>query len=67
VGVDDDVFRLEHYRDADAVDLPRLRLAGEWRGDQARGDSIHEFSAVHYQMISVARASTTGGIVRPSP
>ena len=52
--------------EADPIDLPRrLRLGGERRGEEAEGAS-DEGSPVHYWITSSARASTAGGIVRPS-
>jgi Resolvase, N terminal domain len=52
-------------QDTDPVDPPRLlRLAGERRGEEAEG-TRDKRSPVHYWMISSARASTAGGIVRP--
>ena len=53
--------------EADPRHLPRLlRLGHQRRGEEAQGDRTEELAAVHYWMTSSARASTDGGMVRPS-
>jgi hypothetical protein len=52
-------------QEPDPVHLPRrLRLGGQRYSEEAE-DARDEGSPVHYWMISSARASTDGGIVRP--
>src|SRR5262249_32844066 len=50
--------------ESDPVDLRRLRLGSERRGEEGERAS-DERSSIHYSMISSARANTDCGIVRP--
>jgi hypothetical protein len=42
-----------------------LRLSGEWRGEEGKGDTADKLSPVHCSMTLFARSSSDCGIVRP--